>query len=98
VGALLAVLVEIYLNHCGVLTWEKPWWQPEMPIILFLIGYCPFFFAAVVVHDLPRKKQLTALGCMLAVVVVLLIVSGSMGMLGKQTDGYGNWIGRWYNP
>ncbi len=83
-GAVCAVVIEILLNVCGVLTWEKAWWQPSMPIILFLIGYCPFYFAAYIVHDLPRKWQLVALGTILGVTVLLLIISGSLGMLGKQ--------------
>lgn len=84
VGSVLAVIVEILLNACGVLTWEKDWWQPGMPLVLFLIGYCPFFFAAVCVHDLPRKWQFVAIGCILFVVVLLLIIAGSLGMLGPQ--------------
>ncbi|MDE6302370.1 MAG: hypothetical protein K2M36_02130 [Clostridia bacterium] len=98
VGAVLAVIIEILLNKCGVLTWEKDWWQPSMPIVLFLIGYCPFFFAAVCIHDLPRKWQLIGLGIILAVVILLLIIAGSIGMLGPQTDGNGNWIGKFYQP
>ncbi|MCI7768819.1 MAG: hypothetical protein MSH44_00760 [Christensenellaceae bacterium] len=93
-GSIAAVIIEILLNKCNVLTWEKPWWQPEFPLILFLIGYVPFFVAAVLIHDLPRKWQLVGLGCILAVVVILLIISGSLGMLGPQTDGNGNWIGK----
>lgn len=89
VGAVCAVVIEILLNACGVLTWEKSWWQPSMPIILFLIGYCPFYFAAYVVHDLPRKKQLVVLGCIFGVTLLLLIIAGSLGMLGKQIpDGF----------
>lgn len=88
-GAVAAVIIEILLNACGVLTWEKSWWQPSMPIILFLIGYCPFYFAAYVVHDLPRRKQLVVLGCIVGVTVLLLIIAGSLGMLGKQIpDGF----------
>lgn len=98
VGAILAVIIEILLNKCGVLTWEKDWWQPSMPLVLFLIGYCPFFFAAVCIHDLPRKWQLIGLGIILAVVVLLLIIAGSLGMLGPQTDGNGVWIGKYYTP
>lgn len=93
-GSIAAVIIEILLNKCNVLTWEKPWWQPEFPLILFLIGYVPFFVAAVLIHDLPRKWQHIGLGCILAVVVILLIISGSLGMLGPQTDGNGNWIGK----
>lgn len=94
VGSIAAVIIEILLNKCNVLTWEKPWWQPNFPFILFLIGYVPFYVAAVVIHDLPRKWQLIGLGAILFVVVLLLIISGSLGMLGHQTDGHGNWIGK----
>ena len=93
-GSIAAVIIEILLNKCNVLTWEKPWWQPNFPFILFLIGYVPFYVAAVVIHDLPRKWQLIGLGAILFVVVLLLIISGSLGMLGPQTDGHGNWIGK----
>lgn len=98
VGAVLAVIVEILLNKCGVLTWEKDWWQPSMPIVLFLIGYCPFFFSAVCIHDLPRKWQIIGLGIILGIVILFLIIAGSTGMLGPQTDGAGNWIGKHYTP
>ena len=97
-GSIAAVIIEILLNKCNVLTWEKPWWQPEMPLILFLIGYCPFFFAAVCIHDLPRKWQLIGIGIIIAVVIIMLIIAGSLGMLGPQTDGNGNWIGKYYKP
>lgn len=93
-GSIAAVIIEILLNKCNVLTWEKPWWQPNFPFILFLIGYVPFYVAAVVIHDLPRKWQLIGLGAILFVVVLLLIISGSLGMLVHQTDGHGNWIGK----
>lgn len=93
-GSIAAVIIEILLNKCNILTWEKPWWQPNFPFILFLIGYVPFYVAAVVIHDLPRKWQLIGLGAILFVVVLLLIISGSLGMLGHQTDGNGNWIGK----
>lgn len=93
-GSIAAVIIEILLNKCNVLTWEKPWWQPNFPFILFLIGYVPFYVAAVVIHDLPRKWQLIGLGAILFVVVLLLIISGSLGMLGHQTDGHCNWIGK----
>ncbi len=93
-GSIAAVIIEILLKKCNVLTWEKPWWQPNFPFILFLIGYVPFYVAAVVIHDLPRKWQLIGLGAILFVVVLLLIISGSLGMLGHQTDGHGNWIGK----
>lgn len=99
-GSISAVIIEIILNRLGVLTWEKPWWQPNFPFILFLIGYVPFFVAAVVIHDLPRKWQLIGLGIELVIVVGLLVVAGAMGMLGHQitvgSDGTSwEWTGKW---
>lgn len=84
IGAAMAVFIEILLNLCGVLTWEKAWWQPTRPLILFIIGYCPFFTSAYIIHDLPRKKQLIGLGIQAAIVIGLLIVAGSLDMLGPQ--------------
>lgn len=97
IGSVLAVIVEILLNKCNILTWEKPWWQPSFPFVLFIIGYVPFYVAAVVIHDLPRKWQLIGLGIILFIVVLLLIIAGSLGMLGPQTDGNGNWIGKYWS-
>ncbi len=83
-GSISAVIIEILLNAMGLLTWEKTWWQAECPYILFLIGYVPFFVAAVLIHDAPRKWQLIGLGIELFIVVTLLIVAGCLGMLGPQ--------------
>jgi hypothetical protein len=91
-GAILAVIIEILLNACGILTWEKSWWQPFAPFILFIIGYCPFYFAAYIVYDLPRKWQFVVLGIIVAVTLSLLIVSGSLGMLGSQIDTGWRWL------
>ncbi len=100
-GSISAVCIEILLNYLGVLTWEKPWWQPNFPFILFIIGYVPFFVAAVVIHDAPRKWQIRGLLIELAIVVTLLIVAGSLGMLGHQISGWDQndptnwqWIGK----
>lgn len=97
-GSVSAVIIEIILNRFGVLTWEKPWWQPNFPFVLFIIGYVPFFVSAVLIHDAPRKWQLIGLGIELGIVVILLIVSGSLGMLGHQISGTKDnwvWVGKW---
>jgi len=102
-GSIAAVVIEILLNACNVLTWEKPWWQPNFPFVLFIIGYVPFFVAAVIIHDLPRKYQLIGLGIEILIVALLLIIAGSLGMLGRQievvdasTEQY-RWVGNWLN-
>lgn len=77
----LAVLVEIFLNYCGVLTWEKSWWQPNVPYILWLIGYLPFFVAATAAHDLPKTGKKILLFCIFFIDIVFLITYGSMGMI-----------------
>ncbi|MEG2274207.1 MAG: hypothetical protein RSC44_02640, partial [Clostridia bacterium] len=59
--------------------------------------YCPFFFAAYVVHDLPRKWQFVALGTLAGVTLLLMIIAGSLGMLGPQLDANGIWVGKWLN-
>ncbi len=98
-GSISAVIIEIILNKCGVLTWEKPWWQPNFPFILFLIGYVPFFVAAVLIHDAPRKWQIIGLAIELGIVIALLVVAGCMGMLGHQIEVLPNgdwvWVGKW---
>ncbi len=43
------VAVEIILNAAGVLIWEHPWWNVRMPVLIFLIGYMPFFLVAYLV-------------------------------------------------
>ncbi|MGN0744990.1 MAG: hypothetical protein ACI4MZ_06985 [Christensenellales bacterium] len=97
IGSAMAVVIEILLNKCNVLTWEKPWWQANFPFVLFIIGYVPFYVAAIVIHDLPRKWQIIGIACIAFVVILLLIVAGALGMLGPQTDGNGNWIGKYWN-
>lgn len=77
-----AVLVECFLNYCGILTWEWPFWQRKVPWLLWLIGYLPFFAAAFYVHDRPTVKQaLKADSAILGFDAALLIVAGVAGWL-----------------
>lgn len=69
-NSILCVMVELWLNRIGVLTWEWPWWNVRAPWLIFLIGYLPFFLVAYWVHDMAsRKRQLWVVG-MLAMIVV----------------------------
>ncbi len=70
-----AVIVECFLNYCGVLTWEWSFWQRNNPWLLWLIGYLPFFSAAFFVHDRPTiKKSAAALSVILGTDVVLIVI------------------------
>ena len=81
-GAMSAfcVGVEILLNRAGALTWEYPWWSARFPLLIFLVGYLPFFVVAFWVHDLPTpERQGRAAGTLLGVVAAL---GASFGLLG----------------
>ena len=82
VNSWLAVGIEIVLNRAGALTWEYSWWQASMPLLIFLIGYLPFFVVAFWVHDMRRlRSKVTATAAIFAVDAVGLIVFGSLGWI-----------------
>lgn len=74
-NSVLAVLVEIFLNSVGALTWEYTWWNLHAPWLIFLLGYFPFFVVAFWVHDMKtvRQKAITV-GALYAFDIVCLIV------------------------
>ncbi|GAB3255162.1 hypothetical protein [Chitinimonas naiadis] len=81
VSSVLCVLVELWLNHIGALTWEWPWWNVGAPLLIWLIGYLPFFAVAYWVHDMPStRRQLTVVGGLATTVLTGLGVFG--GVLG----------------
>lgn len=77
-----AVLVECFLNYCGILTWEWPFWQRSVPWLLWLIGYLPFFSAAFYVYDRPTVKSAVKVdGILVGFDAVLLIICGCLGWI-----------------
>lgn len=77
-----AVIVECFLNYCGVLTWEWSFWQRSCPWILWLIGYLPFFSAAFFVYDRPTIKQSVAVvGGILGFDAVLIVICAFLGWI-----------------
>ncbi|GAB3662201.1 hypothetical protein GCM10027589_24930 [Actinocorallia lasiicapitis] len=82
VNSALAVGVEILLNRAGVLTWEWSWWSPEFPVIIFLVGYVPFFTACFLVHDMAKlRSKLLTVGTIFGVDIAALAVFGGLGWL-----------------
>jgi hypothetical protein len=82
-SALFAVLVEIWLNSIGQLTWDYWWWNVRAPWLIFVFGYLWFFVFAFWVYDLPSVKQkaraVLTLGAVDAVAVVLF--AGVLGWI-----------------
>lgn len=77
-----AVIVECFLNYCGVLTWEWSFWQRSCPWLLWLIGYLPFFATAFYVHDRPTVKQSAMVtGGILGFDAILIIILACIGMI-----------------
>ena len=56
-GSAFSVIIEYFLNSANALTWEWPWWNRSMPLLIFLFGYLWFFVFAFWVYDLKEFKQ-----------------------------------------
>ncbi|WP_329425732.1 hypothetical protein [Streptomyces sp. NBC_01268] len=81
-GAAAAVVVEIALNAMGALTWEWSWWRAGMPLLVWLVGYLPFFLVSYWVHDLPKvRSKALAVGALLGLDALALIVFISLGWI-----------------
>ena len=78
----VAVIIECFLNYCGILTWEWAFWQRSCPWILWLIGYLPFFSAAFYVYDRPTVKQSAAVvGGILGFDAILIVICAFLGWI-----------------
>ncbi len=75
--SLFCVIVEILLNWGNYLIWEYVVWNWYNPILVFLIGYLPFFLGAFFVYDMEDdRKRIKFVGAIWAVGFTLLIVFG----------------------
>jgi hypothetical protein len=62
-GSAFSVFIEYFLNSANALTWDWPWWNRGMPILIFLFGYLWFFIFAFWVYDMKEyKKKLQTVG------------------------------------
>jgi len=78
-GSIFCVLVEMFLNSIGALTWEYSWWSIRAPWLIFLVGYLPFFLVAFWVYDMDTiKKQVKIVGSILGFDIMLLIIFGAI--------------------
>jgi hypothetical protein len=80
-GSAFCVIVELWLNDMGALTWDWAWWNARAPVLIFLFGYLHFFLVAFWVFDMDSmKKRLTVVGSIYAFDAVCLVIFG--GWLG----------------
>ena len=81
VNSVLCVIVELWLNHIGALTWEWRGWNAGAPLLIWLIGYMPFFVVAYWVHDMAsHRRQITVVASLAGIVAAGLGVF--VGVLG----------------
>jgi hypothetical protein len=76
------VVVEIWLNSVGALTWEWRFWTASSPIPILLFGYLHFFLVSYWVHDMKtvRAKVITV-GAIFGVAIFGLVVFGALGWI-----------------
>jgi hypothetical protein len=71
------VIVELWLNSVGALTWDWPWWNARAPILIVVFGYLHFFLVSYWVHDMKtvRAKVITV-GAIFGFDIVCILVFG----------------------
>ena len=78
-GSAFCVIVELFLNAVGALTWDYWWWNTRAPWLILIFGYLTFFVVSFWVYDMPsvRRKALTV-GTIFAFDAVCLVVFAGM--------------------
>ena len=77
VSAAFCVVVEVALNAIGALTWEWPWWNAKMPLLIFVFGYLYFFLVAFWVHDMESNRaRIRAVAAIWGVDLAAVVVFG----------------------
>ncbi|MBR3551796.1 MAG: hypothetical protein IKN72_00220 [Clostridia bacterium] len=77
-NALFFSVFEIFLASTPAFIWVYPWWG-ALPV--FVTTYIPFFLAANLIYDKPRKTQKRFLICLWGLVAVLLAVLIPLGVI-----------------
>lgn len=81
-GSIFCVVVEMWLNAVGALTWDHAWWNRGAPWLIFLLGYFPFFVVSFWVYDMNEiRRQSKVVGAIYAVAISALVIFGSLGWL-----------------
>jgi len=76
-GSAFCVVVEIWLNAIGALTWDWAFWSARSPIPIFLFGYLHFFLVAFWVHDMKStRRRVTVVGSIYAFNLLCVSIFG----------------------
>jgi hypothetical protein len=74
-ASVFCVVVEMFLNAVGALTWDYWWWSARMPWLIVVFGYYTFFAVAFWVHDLPTvARKVRVVGALYAFDALCLAV------------------------
>lgn len=78
-GSVFCVVVEIWLNSVGALTWDYSWWNSRVPWLIFLFGYLHFFLVSFWVHDMKTMKaKIVTVGTIYSIDIVAILVFGGL--------------------
>ena len=78
VNSVFCVVVEIWLNHVGALTWDWSFWNARAPWLIIVFGYLTFFLVSYWVFDMKTvRSRLLTVGAIWAVDAAALVVFGA---------------------
>jgi len=82
-ASIFALLIELWLNANGQLTWDYWWWNAERPYLIFVFGYLWFFVFAFWVYDMPtlRGKARAVLTLAAVDVAAIVVFAGVLGWI-----------------
>ncbi len=82
-NSIFCVLVEIWLNHVGLLVWEYRFWSFPHVWLIVPFGYLHFNLVAFWVHDMETiRAKVVAVSAIYGLVVAAILVFGvGMGLL-----------------
>ena len=76
-GSAFCVIVELWLNAIGALTWDWAFWSARSPLPILLFGYLHFFLVAFWVHDMEStRKRAVTLGSIYSFNLACILIFG----------------------
>ena len=75
---LLLLVIYVY----AVEVERRNWNVADVPYLILLLGYAPFFVVAFAVHDMPRvRTKVVTVGAVLGLDAAALVLFGSLGWI-----------------